>query len=357
MVIDTQKNYGTGMKSTLLIIIAALALSFMQPCHLKAEEGSVLRHAPLDDDNRYYNPWDDATRRTFTDFLRWKLFSDNPYEKEKRTPVEFKVERPDFDGLEKTGKDYIVWLGHSTVLIKASGRHIITDPVFWDVNFLLRRKTPFPADPQTLPKIDYVLISHGHYDHLDTKSIEFLKKKSDPYFITGPGYGAYFASLGIEKHIALDWTDTHSDNSIVITSLPVQHWSKRTFFDTNRMLWCSFLIEGSGIRYYWVGDGGYFKGFKEIGARYGTVDVFMAPVGSYEPRWFMKENHMSPEEALQAARDVNARVFVPIHWGTFDLTDEPLGLPLERLKDGHTEGDRPVLKIIDHGGNLLIDKP
>ncbi len=347
------------MKKTLLIIAAALylTLSFLQPGQTLAEEGSTLRHAPLDKDNKYYNPWDETTRRTFTDFLRWKFFSSNQYENEKKTPVVFKVERPDFESLEKTGQDYVVWLGHSTVLIKASGRHIITDPVFGDVNFLLRRKTPFPADLETLPPIDYVLISHGHYDHLDTKSIEYLKKKSDPYFITGPGYGAYFASLGIKKHIALDWTDTYRDSSIVITSLPVQHWSKRTFFDTNKMLWCSFLIEGSGIRYYWVGDGGYFKGFRDIGARYGTIDVFMAPIGSYEPRWFMKENHMSPEEALQAAKDVNARVFIPIHWGTFDLTDEPLGLPVERLKDGHSDDDRPQLKMINHGGQMLIDRP
>lgn len=347
------------MKNTLFIIAAALtlALSLIQPCQSRAEERSTLRHAPLDKDNRYYNPWDGPTRRTLGDLLRWKLFSANPYEREKETPVEFKVERPDFEALEETGLDYIVWLGHSTVLIKASGRRIITDPVFWDVNFLLKRKTPFPIDPHALPPIDYVLISHGHYDHLDTKSIEYLKKKSDPYFVTGPGYGAYFASLGIKKHIALDWTDRYQDKGLVITSLPAQHWSKRTFSDTNRMLWCSFLIEGSSMRYYWVGDGGYFKGFREIGEKYGTVDVFMAPIGSYEPRWFMKENHMSPEEALQAAKDVNARVFIPIHWGTFDLTDEPLGLPLERVKGAHTDGAGPELRIINHGGQMLIDKP
>lgn len=160
--------------------------AFAQP--VIAEE-PTLRKAPVDKDGRFYNPWTEEGGRSFFDFLKWQ-FSRNPWSEEKKRPHEFPVSKPDFASLTSSSANWFVWLGHSTVLMKVNGKTIITDPVFRDVNFLIKRKTPFPIDPLLLPKIDYVLISHGHYDHLNTRTIKFLKERHDPFFITGPGYAA-----------------------------------------------------------------------------------------------------------------------------------------------------------------------
>lgn len=304
-------------------------------------------------DGRFINPWTEKRKHPYLALLKWLLFSKNIYKEEKKRPVNFTVERPDFTSLERTGADYIVWLGHSTVFIKTGGKSILTDPVFRDVNFFVKRKTPFPIAPEGLPPIDFVLISHGHLDHLNTKSVKFLIRHSNPLFIAGPGYEPFFRSAGTSRYMPLDWYEQTAVEGVRITSLPIQHWSKRTFFDTNSMLWCSFLMEGSGKRYYWIGDTGYFDGFRETGERYGPIDVVFAPIGAYEPRWFMKPNHMNPEEALKTAQDVKARVMVPIHWGTFDLTDEPLWLPLEHLKEIYSPAEGFELRILNHGGSFL----
>ncbi len=318
-------------------------------------------------DGRFYNPWCEGCRKSFADLLKWMVFSKNIYKEEKKKDVKFNVVKPDFDSLNKIGNDYIVWLGHSTVLMRIGGKFIITDPVLWDINFLLKRKTPFPIEPEKLPHIDYVLISHGHYDHLDTKSIKFLKERFNPFFVSGPGYEDYFASIGVVKHITLDWWEDYEIEGIKITSLPVQHWSKRGLFDTDKMLWCSFLIEkapspiplpqGEGskgrVKFYWIADSGYYEGYKEIGEKFGPIDVLFVPLGAYEPRWFMKTYHVNPEEALQVAKDVRAKNFIPIHWGTLDLTDEPLWLPIKHLKEIYKDESNPKLRLLEHGGHFI----
>lgn len=331
---------------TLILIIALLA-----PAGAFSQE-PTLGKAPVDADGRFYNPWQDDSERSILDLLKWK-FSDNPYEDEKKQKPDFKVMRPDFKKLERQKDDWFVWLGHSTVLMRVGGLVIMTDPVFWDVNFLVKRATPFPVEPDSLPKVDIVLISHGHYDHLNTRSVQFLKERFDPLFITGPGFEDYFRSLGVKKHAPLNWSESIDEGGVKITALPVQHWSKRSINDNNRMLWCGYLVESGGRKYYWTGDTGYFKGFREIGEKYGPIDIFFGPIGSYEPRWFMKDNHMDPEEALRAAQDLKAKVFVPIHWGTFDLTDEPLDLPPKKVKELHKPEYGFELRLLDHGGSYI----
>ncbi|MBI5588758.1 MAG: MBL fold metallo-hydrolase [Deltaproteobacteria bacterium] len=305
-----------------------------------------------DNNGRFFNPWTQKRRHPYLKLIKWLVFSRNRFRAEKKEPVSFKVLRPDFNTPNSSGGDCITWLGHSTVLMRLAGKVLITDPVFWDVNLLVRRKTPAPVDPRELPPIDYVLISHSHYDHLNTKSVKFLKKAFDPVFITGPGYEGYFKSIGVSKHLVLDWKEEFRAGNIRIVSLPVQHWSKRTLFDTDKMLWCSYLIERGETKYYWIGDTGYYEGYKEIGERWGPIDVLMVPVGAYEPRWFMKNHHVNPEEALMIASDVRARLMIPIHWGTFDLTDEPLSLPIKHLREIHDGGKDPALVILDHGGTF-----
>jgi L-ascorbate metabolism protein UlaG (beta-lactamase superfamily) len=331
----------------ILIIFSATTYSREEPAISIEEVARGKSHHR--EDGSFFNPWCRDCSKSFFDYLKWR-FSRSVYHEEKKKEVMLNVERPDFPSLERGSGDYMVWLGHSTLLMRVGNKKIITDPIFWGVNFLIRRKTPFPIEPEKLPHIDYVLISHGHYDHLDTKTIEFLKNRFDPFFISGPGYEDYFASVGISKHIVLDWWQNHEDQNITITALPVHHWSKRGLFDTNRMLWSSFLIERESVKYYWVGDSGYYGGYKEIGKKFGPVDILFVPIGGYEPRWFMKTYHVNPEEAVEIAKDVRAKTFIPIHWGTFDLTDEPLWLPIEHLKEIYNAGEGPALEILDQGG-------
>lgn len=321
----------------------------MQTAQSSSQE-SYLQKASADKDGRFHNHWQQEHRHSFFGLIKWMFLSKNPYADEKKKPLNFKIEKPDFN---KLGDSYIVWLGHSTVLMKVGGKVIITDPIFWDLQLFSRRKTPLPINPDELPHIDYVLISHSHYDHLDTRSLKHLKDTRDPVFIAGPGYKDFFSSIGITKYTPLNWTEELKDGRLKFTSLPVQHWSKRTPFDTDRLLWCSFLIEDGAKKYYWAGDSGYYGGFREIGERLGPIDIVMMPAGAYEPRWFMKGNHMNPEEALMAARDLKAKLMIPIHWGTFDLTDEPLWLPIDHLKEIYDKKQGPELKILNHGGSFI----
>lgn len=306
------------------------------------------------ENGRFINPWYKNTRRNFFDVMKWLVFSKNIYREEKKLPVTFKIHRPDFSSLDKTAENYMVWLGHSTLLMKVRNKMFITDPVLWNINSFIKRKTSLPIDPEKLPVIDYVLISHGHYDHLDTRSVRFLKERYDPFFVSGPGYEKYFKKIGTSKHIILDWWEEHITENIEITSLPVQHWSKRSLFDTDKMLWCSFLIQDGMTKYYWVGDSGYYEGYKEIGEKFGPIDILFIPIGAYEPRWFMKTFHVNPEEAIQIAKDIRAKHFVPIHWGTFDLTDEPLWLPVRHLKEIYKDGSNPVAIFLEHGESLNL---
>lgn len=311
-----------------------------------------MKKAHHEENGRFFNPWTSKRSHPYLKLIKWLVFSKNSFREAKKEPVSFNLVRPDFKGLEASGEDYVTWLGHSTVLMRLAGRTIITDPVFWDINPLVRRKTPLPVHPSELPRVDYVLISHSHYDHLNTRSVKFLKKAFDPVFITGPGYEKYFGSVGVSKRLVFDWTEDFRAGGIRIVSLPVQHWSKRTLFDTDKMLWCSYLIESGEKRYYWIGDTGYYEGYRDIGAQWGPIDLLMVPVGAYEPRWFMKNHHVNPEEALRIAHDVRAGAVMPIHWGTFDLTDEPLWLPIKHLREIHDATKDPPLVILDHGGTL-----
>ncbi len=352
------KTYKRRIRGIIVVVLIALTASLAahsagQPTMTFEELSKRKLHHK--GDSTFFNPWCDECRRGISDFLYWKLVSTNRYAEQKKRPVILSARRPDFGVLEAGEKDYAVWLGHSTVLIRANGIRILTDPVFGDINFLMKRKTAFPLEPENLPAIHYVVISHNHYDHLDIASITLLKKLFDPQFVTGPGYGDFFKTI-TDKHITLDWWETHEAKGVRITSLPAQHWSRRGIFDTNGMLWASYLVEGKGKRYYWAGDTGYFPAFREYGEKFGPVDAAFLPIGSYEPRWFMGVNHLNPEEALKAAVELRARIFIPIHWGTFDLTDEPLYLPIERLKEAAKDApNKPRLKILDHGGWTMFE--
>ena len=184
-----------------------------------------------------------------------------------------------------------------------------------------------------LPPIDFVLISHNHYDHLDLPTLRALAKRSaETVFFVPLGNGELLRDQGIERVEELDWGDSARYENATIHCLPVQHWSKRSLTDTRKALWSSWAVTGEQRRFYFAGDTGYFRGFKEIGEKLGPFDLAAIPIGAYEPRAMMEASHMNPEEAVQAALDVQAKTTVAMHFGTFNLADEPMSEPPLRFK-------------------------
>jgi len=241
-------------------------------------------------------------------------------------------------------EDFIVWLGHATFLIQLDGIRILTDPVFGKVP-MTPRLVPAPIDPAEL-EVDVILISHGHYDHLDLSSLSRL----DVYDKQTP----LIVPLGLASYLKkganvteLGWEDSIVVDSLDITVLPASHWHRRGVRDFNRALWCSFAIEGNGRTIYFAGDSALDGHFEEIARRYPAVDIALMPIGAYDPPEVMRTNHMNPQEAVQAAETLGARMMIPYHYGTFKLSDEPIGEPhswITRLA-GEREMDIRVVEV------------
>lgn len=232
----------------------------------------------------------------------------------------------------------ITWIGHATVLVQTSGVNIITDPIFSDraspVQFAgPKRQVPLMMSLDELPSIDVVFISHNHYDHLDADTIrEFSRRFPHASYVVPLGFRPWLAEHGVTNVRELDWWDSIALGGLSYTLVPVQHWSKRTLTDTNRMLWGGVVVEDNGWRFLHTGDTGYSQDFRDIGAKFPQgIDWLAVPIGAYEPRWFMKAQHVNPDEAVQIMKDVGARQALGIHWGTFVLTDEPLDQPPKDL--------------------------
>ncbi len=234
----------------------------------------------------------------------------------------------------------ISWLGHAAVLVQTNGLNIVTDPMFSEraapVQFAgPKRLIPLAIPAAQLPRIDLALISHNHYDHLDKASVLALNAQAGgpPLFIVPLGLKAWFANEGISNVRELDWWDSMEHKGVAIHFVPAQHWSKRTLADANRSLWGGFVIDDRGWKFLYTGDTGYSQDFKDIGAKFGSIDFAAIPIGAYAPRWFMKTQHCDPTEAVQIMQDVNAKEAMGVHWGTFIMTDEPLDEPPKLLTE------------------------
>jgi N-acyl-phosphatidylethanolamine-hydrolysing phospholipase D len=230
----------------------------------------------------------------------------------------------------------ITWIGHSTLLVQLERVNILTDPqwsqraspVSWGGP---RRLSPPGLAFENLPRIDFVLISHDHYDHLDLKTVKRLAEAHDPLFLVPLGLKGWFAANGIGRVEELDWWQEREYRGLRFVCVPAQHFSQRTLWDANQRLWASWAVLGPERRLYFSGDTGYFRGFREAGQRLGPFDLAAIPIGAYVPAEMMHAVHTTPEEAVQAFIDLDARTLLAIHWGTFDLADEPLEEPPERL--------------------------
>ncbi len=256
-----------------------------------------------------------------------------------------------------------LWVGHSTVIVSASGKTVMTDPIFIGraspLSFLgPRRITPAPLGLADLPKIDVVVISHNHYDHLSLPTLKELNRLQPAirYFVP-LGLAGLLQSAGIRHVTEMDWWQTENSNGLEITATPVRHWSSRSGFDRNQSLWAGWWIKFPGLTFYFAGDTGYSDDFRETRKRLGSPDLAAIPIGAYEPRDFMRAAHVNPEEAVQIFIDLNPGRALAVHWGTFKLTLEPLAAPPERLhaalKAQNIAPER--FQVLKHGQKLWID--
>jgi len=232
----------------------------------------------------------------------------------------------------------VTWIGHATVLVQMDHVSFLTDPIWSD------RASPLPIGPRRLvapgvalddlPPIDFVLISHNHYDHLDMDTLRALADRSpETRFYVPLANGDLLRDEGVTNVVELDWGSQVTHGNVTIHCLESQHWSRRGLFDWRKALWASWAVIGRERRFYFAGDTGFFDGFAGIGAALGPFDLAALPIGAYEPTAMMRSSHMDPEEAVRAARALRAERVLGIHWGTFDLTDEPLDEPPRRFRD------------------------
>ncbi|MFO0319529.1 MAG: MBL fold metallo-hydrolase, partial [Neisseriaceae bacterium] len=250
-----------------------------------------------------------------------------------------------------------VWLGHASFLITLNNKNILLDPVFFNIP-LFKRLAKIPFSINNYNSIDYILISHAHFDHLDKTTIKALS-------ILNPQLKIY-CGLGTSQLINNKWKLQNTvveagwyqqypveNDSLEFYFMPALHWSKRTLYDRNKKLWGSFVIKGNSSNIYFMGDSGYSSHFKEIGNLFDDLDYVILGIGAYNPQNIMQTSHLNPEEAKQAYIDLGAKYLVPMHYGTYDLTDEPRFEPLSRIKKAF-ESEQDNLKIIKIGEMLKI---
>lgn len=283
------------------------------------------------DGSRFFFPGKDITKG-FGDLLKWQLGgTQKEWPKWRENP-----KSNDFQVMPAPGQFQFHYINHATIYVRSAQQAFITDPVWSE------RTSPFQwvgpkrvrapgAALEDLPRLDFVIISHNHYDHLDTHTLVRLKEKFDPMFLVPLGDGALLKSVGVTRVTEMDWHDKLTIGDSEITFLPSQHWSARGLFDRNKCLWGSFMVKSQGKKIYFAGDTGYGDFFQKIVERYGSMDFAMLPIGAYEPRWFMRDAHMNPEDAVKAHMDLGAKASLGIHFGTWQLTDEGIDEPLDAL--------------------------
>lgn len=283
---------------------------------------------------QFKNPHQKDVKRNFWHFLLWRIgFYDEKHSKKAQKTFVFPKSTAKFD----PQKPWVTWINHSSFLISLNGQHFLTDPI-WNhrpspVSFCgPKRKHPPGVEFEDLPEIDFVLISHNHYDHLDKNSVKRLVRRYPHiHWIVPTGVKKWFLKQKIFKVVELGWWEEKMlSPTLKVTAVPTQHFSGRRGYDLNQTLWAGYVIEDLQVnkRFYFVGDTGYNPvDFKRIGEKWGSFDLSLIPIGSYLPRQFMAPVHVEPKDAVQIHQDVGSKFSIGMHWKTFRLSDELMHQP------------------------------
>lgn len=323
-------------------------------------------HAP---NGGFRNPWPEARQPVFTGMLRWAVTRTVKPRIDRTKRGQFPKAVPSFVTPRAGASDVsLTWVGHATFLIQIGGLNVLTDPVWSErcspVQFAGPRRFMPPGIPfAELPPIDVVLQTHDHYDHLDHFTVcRLAAEHPDARWFAPLRLGSWLGQRGVLVERELDWWEAAEHDGLTIISTPAQHFSGRSI-KRNRSLWGGWVVRGGDRTVYFVGDTGKHSSFAEISERCGPFDAIIAPIGAYDPRWFMAPVHISPEEAVDAYRELIAGgnrgrrcPMIAMHWGTFKLTDEPMTEPPERARSawsaaGFSDDDLWILK---HGETRLL---
>lgn len=289
--------------------------------------------------------------------LKWMLgLHDDKQVKTSSTGVPVPFAHNDGKALRLASQDSLTWIGQASFLLQLGGKSMLIDPVMSPALGWVKRNVPPGLDWPALPKIDLVLITHNHRDHMDAPTIK--KLGSDPVYVVPQGLGTWFKRAGMRRIVEMAWWQQQEIEGVNITFVPAEHWSRRGFSDINTSWWGGYVLERGGMRVYHSGDSGWFDGFDMIGERCGEIHAAMLPIGAYAPRWFMAPQHIAPHEAVRAFSAVRAKQFVAMHWGTFKLSNEPLDEPPRLLRASWEIENLPEnrLNIPTIGETLLLEK-
>jgi L-ascorbate metabolism protein UlaG (beta-lactamase superfamily) len=306
-------------------------------------------------DGRRFINLDGVRRQGLAQFLRWRLTG-----KKSQWPEWVENEHQDAPLPDVVpGQIAVTFVNHSTFLLRTHNLSILTDPIWSDraspVSHAGPRRVRKPGlSFERLPKVDVVLISHNHYDHMDLPTLRRLAERDRPAIVTGLGNAAYLRHKGVPDAIELDWWRSWrmsgDDDRLTVTFTPARHFSARGLFDRDRTLWGGFWISAAGApSVYFAGDTAMGVHFQFIRERLGSPDLALLPIGAYEPRWFMSEVHMDPAEAVEAHNVLGARQSLAMHYGTFQMTDEPFDAPLKELALAKASMLNEEFDLIDAG--------
>jgi N-acyl-phosphatidylethanolamine-hydrolysing phospholipase D len=321
----------------------------------------------------FRNPWPDSEPKGLANLLRWfaERHTTRPPAPDP-DPSVFPLEQPRLGLVRAPGDLSVTWMGHSTALLEFASCTVLTDPIWGEYASPLpasqfRRWVPAPIPLEALPPVDLILLSHNHYDHLDARTVRTLAERQPGIEWCVPlGLGKLLRRLGVGRVREFDWWDEQPVGPARVAATPAQHFSARGIHDRNCTLWCGFTVRVGARAVYFAGDTAYHPDFAQVGQRLGPFDVQLLPVGAYEPRWFMRVVHMDPEEAVRAFLEVAGEaggaaaggdpVLVPIHWGTFKLTDEPMDEPPRRTREVWAAAGRSPesLWVLRHGETRVL---
>ncbi|MBO9666289.1 MAG: MBL fold metallo-hydrolase [Bdellovibrio sp.] len=308
----------------------------------------------------FVNNYDNSPRPSVWKWRWERLWTNFPEDPPEGAPTE----KISLGSLHLKRTRALTWFGQSSVLVQLQGVNVLTDPIFSSraspVSFAgPKRYGDLPIEMNELPHIDVVVISHNHYDHMDLPTLKALQ-------MYGLGKTRFLVPLGLKKLLEdegltnvteFDWWESTVIGPLHLTFTPVQHWSARSLWDQNLTLWGGWMISVPKFQVFFAGDSGYSKDFQDIYERLGAPDLALLPIGAYAPRWFMKHMHMDTAEAVKVHQDLHAKLSVPIHWGTFKLSDEPLLEPPEKLRDSIKKANlsESVFHIMKRGETLLLE--